>query len=119
MQRSTRIVSVLMGAAALALSFTGYASEADNDPYTKRVEVSYRDLDLTKVADAKQLYTRIDRAANHVCRTDFGITSRTEFIKGQCKAKAVEDAVHQVGDANLTAVYLERAGRRAMVASSR
>ena len=119
MHRSTRTFSSWIGVAALGLSFTAFASDTGNDPYLKKVEVSYSDLDLTKVADARTLYTRIDRAASNVCRMDFGITSRTNVIRETCKLKAIENAVREVGHANLTAIYMERAGKRAMVASAR
>jgi UrcA family protein len=105
--------------AVLATCFTVVASAKDNDPYLKQTEVSYSDLDLTQVADAKQLYSRIWHAARGVCRAEFGVTSHTQQFEEKCFDQAVQQAVHRVGDPNLTAVYLSRAGKRAMVASSR
>lgn len=116
MQRKTGASIVI---AVLATCFTAVASANDNDPYLKQTEVSYADLDLTKVADAKTLYSRIWHAAHDVCRADFGVTSRTQHVEDACFQQALEEAVHRVSDPNVTAVYLARAGKRSMVASSR
>jgi UrcA family protein len=105
--------------AVLASCFTAAASARDSDPYLKQTEVSYSDLDLTQVADAKRLYSRIWHAARNVCRVDFGVTSRTQNVEEKCFDEAVETAVHRVSDPNLTAVHLTRTGKRSMVASSR
>jgi UrcA family protein len=120
MQRSLRTVSTALGAALVALSFSGFASAKDGDPYLKRVEVSYSDLDLGRVSDAQKLYKRIAHAAHNVCGQDFGsITSRTVSVRDECAVEAIGNAVRSVSNENLTAVYLARAGKRAMVASSR
>ena len=116
MQRKTCASIVI---AVLATCFTGVASAKDNDPYLKQTEVSYSDLDLTQVADAKKLYSRVWHAAHEVCRAEFGVTSRTQRVEEACFQRSVEEAVHSVSDPNLTAVYLARTGKRSMVASSR
>ena len=105
--------------AVLATCFTAGASAKDRDPYLKQTEVSYSDLDLTQVADAKRLSSRISHAAHNVCRAEFGVSTRTRQVEDKCFDEAVETAVHRVSDPNLTAVYLARAGKRSMVASSR
>jgi len=105
--------------AVLAACFTAAASAKDSDPYLNRTEVSYSDLDLSRVADAKKLYTRIRNAARDVCRAPVGVTSRTQRFAEKCFNDALESAVHQVSDPNLTAIYLAHAGKRSMVASSR
>ena len=121
MQRFTRTVSMALGASVLALGFSGFASAGtDNDPYLKKVAVSYSDLDLGRVAHARHLYSRISSAANEVCRSPFGITTRTKRAsEDKCVAKAINDAVFSVSNANLTSVYMARAGKRSMLASSR
>ena len=119
MQSSARKLSASLVVAVIATCFTAVASAKDNDPYQKQTEVSYSDLDLTQVADAKKLYSRIRHAARDVCRAEFGVTSRTTQVEDKCFGQAVEEAVHRVGDPNLTAVYLANAGTRSMVASSR
>jgi len=105
--------------AVVAACFTAVAGAKDSDPYLRKTEVAYSDLDLTKVADANKLYSRIWHAARNVCRADFGVTSRTGLVAEQCFDEAVETAVHRVSNPNLTAVYLARTGKRSMVASSR
>jgi UrcA family protein len=119
MQLSFRTVSTALGAALIGLSFSGFASAKDSDPYLKQVEVPYADLDLSRVSDANKLYTRISRAARDVCRSDFGVASRTTAVRDRCAAKAIDDAVRSVSNENLTAVHQVRAGKRSMVASNR
>jgi UrcA family protein len=119
MQSSARKLSASLVVAVIATCFTAVASAKDNDPYQKQTEVSYSDLDLAQVADAKTLYSRIRHAARDVCRAEVGVTSRTSRIENKCFAQAVEDAVHSVSDPNLTAVFLAHAGKRSMVASNR
>jgi len=119
MQSSARKLSASLVVAVIATCFTAFASAKGNDPYQKQTEVSYSDLDLTQVADAKRLYSRIWHAARGVCRAEFGVTSRTNLIEDKCFGEALEEAVHRVSDPNLTAVYLARTGKRSMVASSR
>ena len=120
MQSSTRKISAAIGVAVLTLSFSGFASaKGDDDPYVRKTEVSYTDLDLDRVADAQELYSRIERAALTVCRAEHGIKSRTQRIEESCKGKAINGAVEYVSNPNLTSVYLARAGKRSMVASSR
>jgi len=114
-----RKVSVSLGAALLAISFTGVASATDSDPYLKQTEVSYSDLNLAHVSEAKKLYSRIWHAARDVCRAEFGSASRTRLVEEKCFDDAIADAVRKVSDPNLTAVYMERTGKRSMVASSR
>lgn len=127
MQGSTRKISSALGVAALALVFSGYASAkghgshaSDNiDPYVKRTEVAYSDLDLRHLADATQLYSRIERAARSVCRLEHGPSASAYQRELQCTQKSVEDAVQRVSNSNLTAVHQARSAKRSMVASSR
>jgi len=102
-------------AIAATLVFSGFA-HADE---VRKVEVSYSDLDLARSEQANILYARIEHAAQNVCEVNTVPQPRKLIVEHQCARKAVEDAVHRVDNANLTAVYLAKAGKRAMVASSR
>lgn len=110
MQRST----FALGAAA-ALLVSGFAHAAD----VRKVEVSYGDLDLARAGQADALYWRIQNAAHNVCAEDSVPASRALLIEHKCEVKAVDEAVHQVNNANLTAIYRAKTGKRAMVASNR
>jgi UrcA family protein len=120
MQRSIRKISSVFGAAVLALGFSGFSlatNDADLDA-SPRV-ISYSDLDLNRMADATQLYSRIERMARDVCHSTGVISAQAHQQERACKAKAVDEAVQSVNHTNLTAVYQSRVGKRSMVASSR
>jgi UrcA family protein len=102
-------------AIAATLVFSGLAHADD----VRKVEVSYDDLDLTHGEQANLLYTRIEHAAQNVCEVNTVPQPRKLILEHRCVRKAVDDAVHRVDNPNLTAVYLAKAGTRAMVASSR
>lgn len=90
--------ALLLGS-ALAISAT-------SDP--ARVEVSYRDLDLSSAQGAKALYRRIDRAAIHVCARLNGrsLHEKTQFQ--QCRREAIANAVASVNRTTLTAEHVSR-----------
>jgi UrcA family protein len=98
-----------------ALVFSGLAhAEA-----LRKVAVSYADLDLSKANHAGVLYGRLQNAAIAVCAENGVPGSRALLIEHKCIAKAVDAAVQNIDNPNLTAIYQARTGKRAMVASSR
>ncbi len=100
---------------AAALVFSGFA-HADE---VRKIEIGYSDLDLARSEQASTLYARIEHAASSVCEVNTVPQPRKLVLEHQCIRKAVDEAVHRVDNPNLTAIYLAKAGRRAMVASSR
>ena len=106
--------TLALGAAA-ALLFSGF-SQAEE---VRKVEVSYADLDLAKADHVNALYWRIQHAAQGACESDASPGSRRVLIERKCMAKAVDEAVQNVGNANLSALYLAMTGKRAMAASCR
>ena len=87
MQRSLRKVSIALGATFVALSFSGFASAKSSDPYLKQVEVSYSDLDLGRVSDAR-CSTNASHARHIPCAARFrerhvpnGIRQRRVFCE--------------------------------------
>ncbi len=123
MQRSTRTFSMALGAAALALGFSGFAmakgSAAASDAEPAKAEISYADLNLANPNDAKHLYTRIEHAAYNVCSVTFGSPVYAMQMQRKCARQAIEQAVQSVGSPNLTAVYMADAVKRSRLASSR
>ncbi len=122
MQRFTRTLSLTLGVAA-AFGFSGFASaesvSAPGSQEPRQVELAYGDLDLSRADHAAELYSRIAHAARGVCTVNTVPNPQALLIEHKCAAKAVEDAVRNVDNANLTAVYRAKSGKRAMVASNR
>jgi UrcA family protein len=123
MLRIVRTVSAVLGASALTLGFSGIAgaNQATHaiDSQQVKVEVAYTDLDLARTEDAHELYSRIERAAYNLCFQNYGPSTAALQRQRACAGKAVDEAVQSVGNANLTAVYVAKTGKRPMVASSR
>lgn len=125
MTRSTVNVSALITATLTALGFIGVANAATPGAEPHSETISYSDLNLGRPADAAQLYARIERAAVDVCRSDLGsyaaahALSERPGIMRRCVTQAVDNAVVSVSDENLTALHMNRAERRSVVASSR
>ena len=115
MQRSAFALGI-----AAALVFSGFtrAGFALADE-VRKIEVAYPDLDLSQPAAASTLFSRIQRAAYSVCEVNTVPNPQALILQHRCMAKAVDEAVHRVDNPNLTAVYLAKAGKRAMVASNR
>lgn len=118
MQRSTRTICFALGLAA-ALGFSGFANANATSDEVRRVEVSFGDLDLSRTAGADVLYTRIQRAARNVCEVSTVPDPQALLRQRKCMARAVDDAVRSVDNPNLTAVYMRKAGKRALVAFDR
>jgi UrcA family protein len=122
MQRFTRTFSLALGVAA-AFGFSGFANAesvgAPGSQEPRQVELAYSDLDLSRTDHATELYSRIAHAARGVCTVNTVPNPQALLIERKCAAKAVEDAVHSIDNANLTAVFLAKSGKRAMVASNR
>jgi len=110
MQRSTFALGV-----AVALCFSGFAQAEE----VRKVEVAYSDLDLARAEHANTLYWRIQHAAHHVCEFNEVPASRAVLLERKCVRKAVDQAIQDVNNPNLTAIYRAKSGKPAMVASSR
>jgi UrcA family protein len=96
-----RIVLILSAGSAFALAGMGTATAAD----APQITVSYKDLDLSRAADARVLYRRLQAAATEVCQpVPANALSRTLAWK-QCYDAALERAVTQINAPQLVAVY--------------
>ena len=77
---------------------------------TRSKKVSYADLDLSKPAGVKALYSRIQGAAKDVCSpepTVGDISARKDY--DNCVSHAVDTAVAQVGNPDLTSMVASAA----------
>ncbi len=79
------------------------ASAGSTEPGQDSATVRYQEQDLATSHGARRLYSSIDRAAREVCDDtgDFGL--RASFAA--CERTAIADAVAQVDNMQLTAVY--------------
>jgi UrcA family protein len=104
-----RIVSTLLGGAALALSAHAHASEtkiAYADDGTPTTVVSLADLDLDKLSDLKTLYARVQDAARAVCAAEERAHAAAPFGWMQnCVRSAMDGAVRQVDNEWLTVLH--------------
>ena len=97
-----------LAGSALSLVLPRHAVAADSADVT----VSYQDLDLSRSADARVLYGRLQRAAESVC----GAPSRYELVRyaafQRCVQVTLGDAVARIRSPELehTLADLNRAG---------
>ena len=98
---SKLFVLVLTAGSALGLVNIHPAAGAS----VPEVAVSYRDLDLSRPADARVLYARLRKAASEVCQP----APREELARHraweQCYSAALESAVNQVAAPQVLALY--------------
>jgi len=107
-QKTFRVARYVAACAFTALTF-GAAAHADDALGTAKVAkttVEYTDLDLSKQADARTLYGRLQRASNRVCvqykdQRDL----RKMKLYNDCYQDSLARAVDSVGSATVKAVY--------------
>lgn len=100
--------ALLGGLATLSLGLATQSALADTDD-VKTFTVSYADLDLSKPAGAKTLYSRIKRAARNVCSPYDSIHFRRAWR--DCLDQAITNAVAEVNRPTLAALHAEKAKR--------
>lgn len=84
---------------------TGTKASAPPGTAVKSKTVKYADLDLGKSAGVKTLYSRIKAAAKDVCSPQPAASDMDGTNNyNQCVSHAVDSAVAQVGNADLTAM---------------
>jgi UrcA family protein len=88
------VFSVLSGVSSL-----GNATLNELD--VESVRVSYADLNLTEKAGQQTLYQRIRNAADEVCGEVRSLTLSQVSEKRECVEKALNSAVHKVGNKDL------------------
>jgi UrcA family protein len=102
---SIRLIPALLMVALLGASTATLAAPIrPPEIATKRVRVA--DLDLATAAGAETLYGRIKLAARRVCRHE--TVMRVEYA---CRARAIENAVRDVGSPLLVSIHRSATGR--------
>jgi len=100
-----RVISSLLGAAAGCALFVG-SVEAGDRTVTEAYQVKTQDLDLTRPADAKILYVRLQNAAWFVCEQGMRADLRpVDNFKG-CYEKALGEGVRATNNPMVTQAYL-------------
>ena len=93
-----------VGAASTARATTATPPNAvEANSYS--VSLRYHEAQLATSAGARSLYSRINRAAQDVCDDTADFALRAAFAA--CERTAIADAVAQVDNDRLTAVYNE------------
>ena len=104
--QNRRMIAVTAVAAALFGSFAAVSQAAD----APSLMVKYQDLNVSNPQGAATLYARIQSAAAVVCG---GFEDRGPALKAltdACVHKAIADAVTQVGQPSLTALFNAKNG---------
>ena len=118
MFRSVRL-SFIAAIGALAATQGAVAAPQAKGIEVGRVTVSYRDLDLSALGDARVLLTRLQKAAFQACGGDPRLSPdydlmgpAVERVYRECRKNAVSRAVTTVDAPLLTEVHKEEGARR-------
>lgn len=110
-----RIPTPMLAAAVMqaALCFSAHAGTPTEGPpthITGRRVVYYGDLNLNAEQDAKIMLQRIERAAKKACgghATFSSYTGSLDHTFEECRTKAIQRAVKQLGAPLVTRIYSE------------
>ena len=84
----------------MRVAFDGDSGE---QPFPSK-RVSYADLDISKPAGARVLYSRIVKAAHQVCEINTALNLATQHLIDRCAERAIDNAVRDVGAPALSAL---------------
>jgi UrcA family protein len=98
------LVLAAAGIASTARATTAASPDA-NERSPQSTTVRYHENALVTIRGAQRLYASIDRAAHDVCDDTGEFVLRQSFAG--CELSAIADAVAEVDNAQLTAVYNE------------
>src|ERR1700688_2051440 len=93
-------------AAMAACAILPGSVQANGHEITVKFSVSAAGLDLSQPADARELYSRLQKPARVVCGHGNRVDLRPLIDFADCQEKAVGDAVRSVNRPQLTVVYL-------------
>ena len=101
-----RAVVTAIGVATLALSASAASASSTDYFGSPTMRVDFQDLDLTKQADTKRLYSRLRLAASQVC---IGYPSQSRLLRSsaraKCETRALTTAVEAIAHPALTALH--------------
>ena len=93
-------------AAAVVYAVLAGPVQANNHEITVKISVSTAGLDLSQPANARELYARIEHAADIVCTHGMRVDLEPVQHFVACYEKALGDAVRSVNQPQLSLVYL-------------
>jgi UrcA family protein len=96
-----------IGVATLTLFGMNANATSIADAPTQKVD--FKDLDLSKQADAKRLYRRLQMAAGEVCIGYPIAEGLRNSPRARCEQAAVTHAVETIAHPNLTALHVAKA----------
>jgi UrcA family protein len=98
---------IVTGFSAAALMATPAMAQSVKED-ARAVPVSYADLDLTQAADAQLLLQRLRYAASAACEQNAAAqgNARLERAIDQCRTDALDSAVAQLDQPELTRLYV-------------
>lgn len=100
-------IRTLLGGAAVACALSAGNVAAKNQNVTVAVHVSTQGLDLSRPADARTFYTRLQNAARKVCTRASPVDlAPVDDLKG-CTEEALAGAIRSAKIPTLTQIYLE------------
>ncbi len=104
-------LTFLVSCAALGLVLATLPAEATDEIVTQSTVVRFADLDLNKIEGARELYSRIEKAARKVCnRAEFPRAGQWSSFR-ECYDKAVDEAVAKVNRPMLAALHHDATSR--------
>jgi UrcA family protein len=127
-RKAVRITSwAAFGAASVCLFAVNVQAETPKATQVGHLQysttVSYGDLDLSRDADAKVLYSRLRAAAKSVCGTVDARNLRMRQAAAECYRQSLANAVSDVGDQNVATLHASdpsiRVASRAVPATGR
>lgn len=108
MTLSKTFTAILASTAALAMVPAVAATQSDAHVKTK--EISIAGYDLTRIADAEALLTKIEAAAKSVCKLDANrATVRERMLRKACEEEAIATALEKLDAPQVTALAFEDA----------
>lgn len=102
--KGRRIAWTAVGLAAVSLLSINAQAGDDPDAAPQKA-VDYSDLNLSVPADADRLYTRLQRAAKHVCGPSDARDLRKASKQRDCYRESLATAVAAVNHHSVTALY--------------
>lgn len=103
---TVRVARLVVVGALAALSFGAQAGELSTEEGSAKTVIGFSDLDLSKEADARVLYSRLQRASSHVCDGYSEVRDlRTKQLFDACYQDTLARAVEDVGHASVKAAF--------------
>lgn len=109
MKESKLLKVVVTSVAVFAFGFPAIAAAYDSSDLKRKSEkISYADLNVTKDADAQQLYRRLQKASKRVCGVEslqVARSIRAVSSAKRCYRSALDSAVAKVDNDTLSKIH--------------